>query len=293
MNLELLYRFYCCANRGNITKASEELFISQPALSKNIMELESELNMKLFFRNKNGIILTPFGKEIYNEIRPSIETLLMIKKYANNIIENAQKNINIGGTKFANENFLNNKIYNFLQKNKDYNLKLYEDKNEVLLEKLKEDELDILFTFLKIDDEKYISQEIMSLDDAIFCSAKNNNLKHTVSIKELTTLPLILNSESASLMQNTKVYFAKEKFALKLKYEISSNDLFNELLVNNLAVGITSSKYVQTLLDKNKIYKLNLETPFPSRRINLIYKKQKIDKIKNILKAFNFDNNAR
>ena len=75
MNIDFeLYRiFYVVANNGNITKASNELNISQPAISKSIKNLEDQLGGTLFVRTKRGVILTEEGKEFYKYIKQAIE----------------------------------------------------------------------------------------------------------------------------------------------------------------------------------------------------------------------------
>ena len=75
MNIDFeLYRiFYVVANHCNITKASEELSISQPAISKSIKNLEEQLGGQLFVRTKRGVVLTEEGKEFYNYIKQAIE----------------------------------------------------------------------------------------------------------------------------------------------------------------------------------------------------------------------------
>lgn len=60
-----LHIFLSVAEKGSITEAANELYISQPAVSKAIKNLEEELNLKLFHRDKrNGLILTDIGQEI-------------------------------------------------------------------------------------------------------------------------------------------------------------------------------------------------------------------------------------
>ena len=70
MNIDFeLYRiFYVVANNKNITKASHELHISQPAISKSIKKLESMLGGQLFTRTKRGVILTEEGEEFYSHV---------------------------------------------------------------------------------------------------------------------------------------------------------------------------------------------------------------------------------
>ena len=75
MNIDFeLYRiFYVVAKNGNITRASEELLISQPAISKSIKNLEEQLGGQLFVRSKRGVVLTEEGKAFYNYIKQAIE----------------------------------------------------------------------------------------------------------------------------------------------------------------------------------------------------------------------------
>ena len=68
VNLELYKIFALVAREKNITKASEILHISQPAVTNHIKNLESDLNIKLFNRTNHGIELTEEGQKIYNEI---------------------------------------------------------------------------------------------------------------------------------------------------------------------------------------------------------------------------------
>ena len=73
VNFELYRIFYVVANAGNITKASKELCISQPAVTKQIKQLEDQLGGELFIRTKRGVVLTEEGKEFYKYIKHAIE----------------------------------------------------------------------------------------------------------------------------------------------------------------------------------------------------------------------------
>lgn len=75
INLELYRIFKIVADEENLTKASEKLHISQPAVTKHIKNLENELNVELFKRSKHGMILNENGKKLYLQIKDSIEIL--------------------------------------------------------------------------------------------------------------------------------------------------------------------------------------------------------------------------
>lgn len=63
MHLSQLKYFVKVAECGSITKAAQELFISQPSLTKSITNLESEFELQLLERNAKGVRVTPVGRE--------------------------------------------------------------------------------------------------------------------------------------------------------------------------------------------------------------------------------------
>ena len=75
VDMELYKVFYTVANCKNISKAAEELFISQPAISKSIKKLEEALNLSLFSRNSRGVRLTNEGQVLYNHVKNAMEEL--------------------------------------------------------------------------------------------------------------------------------------------------------------------------------------------------------------------------
>lgn len=75
IDFELYRIFVAVAEEENITKASEKLNISQPAITKQIKNLENLLSMKLFERKSKGVALTPEGKDLYEKLKNPIEEL--------------------------------------------------------------------------------------------------------------------------------------------------------------------------------------------------------------------------
>ena len=82
IDFELYRIFYVVAECGSITKASIELFISQPAVTKQIKKLESILGCDLFIRTKRGLVLTESGKAIYSDVRNAIKSFELAEKRA-------------------------------------------------------------------------------------------------------------------------------------------------------------------------------------------------------------------
>lgn len=75
INLELYRIFYTVAKYNHMTKASEELHISQPAISQAIKKLEDQLGGALFLRSNKGMELTEEGKMFYHYIKNALELI--------------------------------------------------------------------------------------------------------------------------------------------------------------------------------------------------------------------------
>ena len=74
-NLALYRVFYAVAKNKNITKAAKELFISQPAISKDISKLEANLNCTLFLRTSRGVSLTKEGELLFHHIHSAFSSI--------------------------------------------------------------------------------------------------------------------------------------------------------------------------------------------------------------------------
>ena len=61
--------FLCVVEAGSFSKAAEQLYISAPAVIKQINSLEASLGMKLFDRTHRGLVVTEAGQSIYNDAK--------------------------------------------------------------------------------------------------------------------------------------------------------------------------------------------------------------------------------
>lgn len=140
IDFELYRIFVAVAEEENITRASEKLNISQPAITKQIKNLENQLSIKLFERKSKGVALTEKGKKLYEKLKNPIEEL-------NKIDEQVEKenDINIGTHNHMGGLIFGNAINQYTLKYPDVNLNLINEEIDDLLIKLKNEEVDIVF----------------------------------------------------------------------------------------------------------------------------------------------------
>ena len=92
VNLDLYRVFYTVAKRGSLTKAAEELYISQPAVSQAVKQLENQLGVNLFNRTHRGMELSEKGgKRIIEKVEHALLLLEEAEKALNANAENTAK----------------------------------------------------------------------------------------------------------------------------------------------------------------------------------------------------------
>lgn len=96
MNLRLLKAFMVLAEKGNYADAARALFISQPALTKQINLLESQLNMSLFSRGRHGAILTASGRRLLPEAEKVVRQTQSFMQHAEWVSKGMEGHIAVG-----------------------------------------------------------------------------------------------------------------------------------------------------------------------------------------------------
>ena len=116
-NLNYYRVFYTVANTGNISKAADMLFISQPAISKAISKLEDGLRVKLFLRSSKGVALTDEGQVLYNHIEKAFSNISQGEDEIRHIHELGIGQLKIGVSTSLCKHILLDKLQTFILEN--------------------------------------------------------------------------------------------------------------------------------------------------------------------------------
>lgn len=96
MDIRILHSFVMLAETGNYRKAAQKLFITQPALTKQIQSLERELGIYLFIRGRHGAQLTHAGRQLIDNARELVFRTQEFRQFALNIANGKSGNLAIG-----------------------------------------------------------------------------------------------------------------------------------------------------------------------------------------------------
>ncbi|WP_071131066.1 LysR family transcriptional regulator [Enterococcus timonensis] len=198
MNIRQLEIFLSVCDSSSITKAAQNLYISQPAISKAIKELEESIGVSLFDRKDNRLILNESGKMFRvkaNQLVADFKTLAGF----NHQIEK-ELPLRIGTSLTIARNSLPFALEKFKSKYPDTPLKIYSENVQQIQQKLLDGEIDIAFTE-GFESNQIFTKEIISKYTLLLVCAKESPLakNHKIKRENLLTLPLLLREKGSSL----------------------------------------------------------------------------------------------
>ena len=258
MNTDLeLYRVFCeVVKYKNISKTAESMYISQSAITQSIQKLESMLGGKVFYRNKNGVELTEEGKNLYEYIKDSIETMSNAENIFSKYINLEKGKIRIGGGNSLLSSLIFDPFLTFIKKYPDIDVSISSGITDSLMQKLANGELDIVVLNLPYKNKKYSNVEIIPLKKSSYCffASKQYIKDHPIKeLKELENHTLILPKAPSSKKKILDEYCNKENLSLNANYEVSSSSIMKRLVLNNIGIGFTNTENIKEISDNIKI----------------------------------------
>lgn len=263
INLEYYKVFITIAKNKNITKAANELNISQPAISKMLKTMEGQIGKKLFIRENKGVILSKEGTELYNLISNEINNILRAENTFSRIISNNE--IKIAIHKIILNYFIDSKKFDNLF-NKYDNI-----------------------SFLDVSNYDFINSQLKNgmIDSAFILEPTNYKFDNSIIFKPLKTFHLCMISNKPSIEIFTKpltvldtsstykkiVQSIQKEFHSEESRSIVINDYDDilPLVKNGYANGIAIKEFLENEFQKKKIYEIPIEYKLPDINIGILY----------------------
>lgn len=274
MNIDYeLYRiFYIVAKNGNITRASKELLISEPAVSKSIKNLEGYLGAPLFTRTKKGVNLTTEGVTLYEYISKGIEYFKSGEAKFNELINLESGTIRIGINTTLTKEFLMPYLETFHKLYPNINIEIRTNLTSELKSMLKDGLIDMHILNLTNEETKN-DFNIIKYKTITDCFVSNKPIKEKISIKELNNYPLILQDKNSNTRKFLDDFANKYEITLKPKIEIGSYYLVSEFSRIGLGIGYVTKNYIKNNLDNKELFIVPIKEKIPSREIGILLNK--------------------
>ncbi len=286
ISLELYKVFYYVAKNESITRAANELSISQPAISKSIKTLEEQLNIPLFIRKRDGVELTETGKTIYNKIKDALDLINSAEKDIKSLTNLEAGNLNIGASKTIIHEYLMPYIKEFHKEYPNINIKIFTDPTSDLIKKTKMELIDIIFINLPYSlPNEFHCTKLMDLHDILVANEDYSYLKNKkITKKELEKLPLLILTKGTITRTRLDDYCIENNLTIHPKMEFGSNSLIKEFTKAGFGIGMLTKEHVKEDLSSHELFELNINLPLKEKYLGMVIDTSKKDNI--VIKNF-------
>ena len=274
MALRHMKIFVCVCRENSITLAAKKLYISQPAVSNAIKELEDYYDIPLFDRISKKLYLTEAGKNVYNyalHISSLFEELEANIKNSDTI-----GTIKIGASITIGTHFMPDYIREFSLKYPDVETFVAIDSSDIIEQMVLDNELDFALIEGVIHSQNIISKDFIKDELIVICDLVNPLLKKgTVSINDLSTQAFLMRERNSGTRELAESILLLHNISINPIWESSSTEAIINGVSKGIGISILPQQLVQESIERNQIRKLEVNGLEFNRQYHIIYHKNK------------------
>ncbi len=257
MNVDIsLYRVFCFVARyNNISKAAEELFVSQSAVTQSIKKLESEIGDVLFYRTRKGVELTESGKILFDYLNDNIERIENAENIFSKYLSLEKGDLRIGGGSALMNAIIIPPIKEFCKKYPKINILLTNGKTDELFDMLSLGKIDAVVHFLPYKSEHSLIQtiSIKASPYCLFCSKEYYKKNKINQVKNLSNLRMIIPKKATNKYKIFEKLMKDIEYDKENLFEVSGTELQNKLILDGFGIGFSNVDVIKDIIDKVEI----------------------------------------
>lgn len=276
INLEYYKIFYHVANAGSFTKASEQLFITQPAVSQAIKTLEKELGSSLFIRVPKGVKLTPEGEVLYSYVKRGYEYVLLGEEQFRKMLDLENGEIRIGASDMTLQFYLLPFLEKFHEQFPGIKVRVTNAPTPETLEHLALGRIDFGVVSEPFEPRQEMEvTKIREIQDIFIAGSKYQSLQGKVlSFSTLEELPIICLEHNTSSRQYIDDFLHTNHVVLKPEFELSTSDMIVKFAQRNLGIGCVVKDFALEAIKAGELFELTFTEPIPKRHFCIITSNQ-------------------
>ena len=274
MNIDYnLYKiFLYLFEEKSISKTAAKLYVSQPAISYSLKELESQLGYTLFYRNSKGIEPTNEAKELYSYVSTAFNIFKDAEEHIKNLNDLNIGCIRIGTPSHIGVSYLSSYIAEFRKLYPGIKFEIISKSTKDMVEMLETRKLDFIVDTLPIDSKKKVTK--ITVAKLKNCFAYNKNSMKNVTIeteKDLQKYPLVLPSVASSIRFKLDEYMESKNINLTPTVESWTNEMMVELVKKGIGIGYFIKNLIISQNDSDNFEIIEFDDNLPDVDICCVY----------------------
>lgn len=277
MDLRLAHykTFLAVCETGSFSGAAQTLFMTQPAVSQMMSQMEQNFGLKLFNRVPKGVVLTEEGKILREHTKAALNLLAQGEKKLSDAKDLSYGTLKIGVGDTLSKYFLLPYLERFHLQAPQIQLRIINRTSLEMVDMLKKGEIDIALCNLPLYEKSIEAISCKQIQDIFVCGREmKKSLQMPLNLQELAQKPLILLEQKSNSRRYVTQYFSDRGILLMPEIELGSYDLLLEFAKINLGIACVIKEFTQDYLEKGLLFQVDLTEPLPSRNIGLCFLKQ-------------------
>lgn len=272
MELRVLNYFVATAQELNMTRAAQKLLVSQPALSRQIADLEDELGVKLFNRQPRHLTLTPAGQYLYEQAK---EILTLASKTKSNLQSSAVISGDLtiaAGESFAMQRLMNI-VSNIIRDYPTVKIHILSGDYEFAERRLNTGAVNFAVIIGNLPLDNYASLQLPEKDTWGVLMTKDDPLakKSAITAEDLVGRN-VLNSQQAENRKYFDSWFGNYKEQINIIGTVNLNFNGTLLVKNKAAIMLTLDKLANISDESNLTFRPI--TPMLKQPVTVIWKRE-------------------
>lgn len=278
ITLDQYHIFYMVVKLGSMSAAARALYISQPAVSMSIAKLESAYNGKLLHRNKAGVLPTPEGNMLYENLEKAFSHIQYAENTYTRMQELNEGEIRIGASDTVSMGFLLPYLERYHAAYPGIHIGVTNRTTPETIELLEQEEVDLGFINLPYEKVKaqgdYEVFPCLTIHDCLIGGTKFLNLQRGMALTKLEQYPLLMLEKTSNTRRYLDEYASQQGISLHPNIELGSSDLLLQFVRINLGLAFVIREFYQEVIETTEeIFEIPLTPPVPPRQIGLVRKK--------------------
>lgn len=270
-----LYKIFCeVGDSKSFSQAAKALYMTQPAVSQAIMQLERELDIRLFNRSPKGAVLTDEGRLLYEYASSALKLLHVGEEKIGEFKNLTAGELKIGVGDTISRYFLLPYLELFHNRYPNVKFKIENGTTSELCAILKAGEVDIVVCNFPLEDPALAQKPFIDVHDIFVCGEKYRHiLTDPISFEELMKYPLIFLEPKSNSRRYVEAFILSKGVQITPEFELGSHDLLLEFAKSNLGIACVTKEFSQVYLTSGTVSEVTIVEPIPKREIGVCYLK--------------------
>lgn len=268
--IDFRLKVFCSVARNlSFTKASKELYVSQPAISKHIQELETEYSTRLFERMGTHITLTPEGELLLSHAEKILAHYKQLDFEMNLLTQRHVGELRLGASTTIAQYVLPTYLATFSQKFKQIKLSLINGNTRDIERAIEEHRID-LGLIEGVSRQPHLHYTPFMRDELVCIASTRSRLarRDEISLDELRQLPLVIRESGSGSLEVFEKTLAQHQLKLSqfnIAMQMGTTEGIKRFLYHTDSVGVVSIQAVTTDLAEGRLKVIDI-TDFSCER---------------------------